>query len=174
MQTRTSAPHGYTCTPHATSRSRLYHFQCKFSSPLLVFAQRAFLSLGSTTSPFKRTSHHALSTFKRTSHHAQGCTISNASFRPHYWSLPNVPSSLWVRQRVPLSAPNSSFNLIFRFKTNCPRKQFHGILYMLAHDCLTFALSIPRLLKNHPKQLLKGTADMLCNYPTGITRSGVQ
>ncbi len=46
----TSARHVKTRTPHATSRSRLYHFQYNFSSPLSVFGQRAFLSLGSTTS----------------------------------------------------------------------------------------------------------------------------
>ncbi len=43
----------YTRTPHTTSRSRLCHFQYKFSSPLFVLGQRAVLSLGSITSHFK-------------------------------------------------------------------------------------------------------------------------
>ncbi len=46
---RPSARHVYTRT---TSRSRLYHYQYKFSSPLSVFGQHAFLLLGSTTSHF--------------------------------------------------------------------------------------------------------------------------
>ncbi len=37
-----------------------------------------------------------------TQHHAQGCTISNSSFRPHYLSVASVPFSLWARQRVTL------------------------------------------------------------------------
>ncbi len=36
----------YTRTPHATSRSRLYNFQYKFSSSLVAFPKHAFLSLG--------------------------------------------------------------------------------------------------------------------------------
>ncbi len=51
----TWARHVYTRTPHAASHSRLYHFQYKLLSPLFVFGQRAFLSLGPTTSHFMDT-----------------------------------------------------------------------------------------------------------------------